>query len=53
MQPSKSKGIRVGFDAKFLDSWLRRQKYVWILELQYSWPVSAVFSGEDRSPGIK
>jgi hypothetical protein len=31
MQLSKSHGIRVGFDAKFLDSWLKRQKYVWII----------------------
>ena len=31
MQLSKSHGIRVGFDAQFLDSWFRRQKYVWIL----------------------
>ena len=30
MQLSKSHDIRVGFDGKFLDSWLRRQKYVWV-----------------------
>jgi len=29
MQLSKSHGIRVGYDKQFLDSWLKRARYVW------------------------
>jgi hypothetical protein len=31
MEVTKSHGIRVGFDEQFLDKWLARQKYAWML----------------------